>query len=191
MNPSQQRQLLLILYTCSGITALAYEVLWTRMLSLLFGTSIVGVVVTVAAFMLGLGLGSFLGHRWQIDMRKSIFTLAAIEISVAIYAVLLPVMMQGLQGLYLGLNDVDTWQFWQVCSALLVLALPALALGFAFSWMLRVGQSFKLSLGQLYGFNTLGGALGALSPLLLRPILGWLAALHAVAGLGILIGVSL
>ncbi|MDQ6995524.1 MAG: spermine synthase, partial [Mariprofundaceae bacterium] len=94
-------------------------------------------------------------------------------------------------GLYLGLNDVDTWQFWQVCSALLVLALPALALGFAFPWMLRVGQSLKLSLGQLYGFNTLGGALGALSPLLLLPILGWLAALHAVAGLGILIGVSL
>lgn len=80
MKPKQQSKLLLILYTCSGVTALAYEVLWTRMLSLLFGTSIIGVVVTVAAFMLGLGLGSLLGHRWHLDLKKSLFTLAGIEI---------------------------------------------------------------------------------------------------------------
>jgi len=191
MKPKQQSKLLLILYTCSGVTALAYEVLWTRMLSLLFGTSIIGVVVTVAAFMLGLGLGSLLGHRWHLDLKKSLFTLAGIEIGVAIYAVCLPMMMQALQGLYLGVNHIDTWQFWQVSSALVVLTLPALALGFAFPWMLRVGQSLKLSLAQLYGFNTLGGALGALLPLLLLPILGWISALHTIAGLGVLIGISL
>jgi len=183
--------ILLLLYTCSGITALAYEVLWTRMLSLLFGTSIVGVVVTVAAFMLGLGLGSFFGQRWKIEFKASLWTLGGIEIAVAIYAVLLPMMMQALQGLWLGVDNVNAWQFWQVSSALLVLALPALALGFAFPWMLRVGQSLGLSLAQLYGMNTLGGALGALLPILLLPMLGWVSALHTVATLGLLIGVSL
>ncbi|MDQ6974604.1 MAG: fused MFS/spermidine synthase [Mariprofundaceae bacterium] len=191
MNSSRQSKLLLILYTCSGATALAYEVLWTRMLSLLFGTSIIGVVVTVAAFMLGLGLGSFLGHRWQVGMKRSLFTLAAIEMSVAIYAILLPSMMQALQGMYWGVNKLDAWQCWQVSSALLVLTLPALALGFAFPWMLRVGQARSLSLGLLYGFNTLGGALGALSPLVLLPILGWDSALHTVAGLAVLIAIIL
>ncbi len=182
---------LLLLYALSGVTALAYEVLWTRMLSLLFGISILGVVVTVAAFMLGLGLGSFLGYRWQSSFKNMLRVLAAIEISVALYALSLPMMMQVLQGLWLSADSVQTWQFWQVISALLVLSVPAMALGFAFPWMLRVGNVWQLSLGKLYGVNTLGGALGALLPLLLLPWLGWVLALQCVAMLGVLIGITL
>ena len=53
--------LVVILYCFSGLTGLAYEVLWSRMLSMQFGVSIFGVVLTVTAFMLGLGLGSLAG----------------------------------------------------------------------------------------------------------------------------------
>jgi len=182
---------LLWVYGFSGVTALAYEVLWTRMLSLLFGINILGVVVTVAAFMLGLGLGSFLGYRRQSSFKNSLRILAGIEVCVALYALCLPIMMHVLQNLWLSVNSVQTWQFWQVTSALLVLSLPAMALGFAFPWMLRVGKSWQLSLGKLYGVNTLGGALGALLPLLLLPWLGWTLALQCVAILGTLIGIVL
>ncbi len=191
MTISYKTKLLLLLYGLSGVTALAYEVLWTRMLSLLFGISILGVVVTVAAFMLGLGLGSFLGYRWQSSFKNMLRVLAAIEIGVALYALSLPMMMHMVQGLWLSVNSVQTWQFWQVSSALLVLSLPAMALGFAFPWMLRVGKAWQLSLGKLYGVNTLGGALGALLPLLLLPWLGWVLALQCVATLGVLIGITL
>lgn len=191
MKRSSKANILLLLYALSGVTALAYEVLWTRMLSLLFGISILGVVVTVAAFMLGLGLGSFLGYRWQSSFKNMLRVLAAIEIGVALYALSLPMMMHILQGLWLSVNSVQTWQFWQVSSALLVLSLPAMALGFAFPWMLRVGKAWQLSLGKLYGVNTLGGALGALLPLLLLPWLGWVLALQCVATLGVIIGMTL
>ncbi|MDQ6976419.1 MAG: fused MFS/spermidine synthase, partial [Mariprofundaceae bacterium] len=188
---SYKANILLLLYGLSGVTALAYEVLWTRMLSLLFGISILGVVVTVAAFMLGLGLGSFLGYRWQACFKNTLRTLAVIEVSVAIYALSLPMIMRVLQSLWLSVDSMQAWQAWQVSSALLVLSLPAMALGFAFPWMLRVGKTWKLSLGKLYGVNTLGGALGALLPLLLLPWLGWLSALQCVAGLGMFIGIEL
>ena len=191
MNLSHRAKLLLLLYTFSGVAALAYEVLWTRMLSLQLGVSIVGVVVTVAAFMLGLGVGSGWGDRRQASVKKSLLLLGCIEMGVAIYALLLPMMMAWLQGRWLSVNDVEVWQFWQICSALLVLSLPALALGFAFPWMLRVGQSWQLSLGQLYGMNTLGGAVGALLPMFLLPWLGWQLALQCVAALGLLMGVVL
>ncbi len=191
MKRSNYAVLLLLLYGLSGVTALAYEVLWTRMLSLLFGISILGVVVTVAAFMLGLGLGSFLGCRWQGSMRNSLRVLAAIEIAVALYALALPTMMQFMQGMWLSVADVGVWQFWQMSSALWVLCLPALALGFAFPTMLRVGKSLQLSLGALYGVNTIGGAFGALLPLLLLPLAGWVLALQWVAGLGVLLGLVL
>jgi len=187
MKHSHKAVLLLILYGLSGMTALAYEVLWTRMLSLLFGTTILGIVVTVAAFMLGLGLGSLFGSRFRINLKYTLLALAGIEFGVAMYALLLPSMMQALQGLWLGIDNLQIWQTWQIISAFCVLTLPALALGFAFPWMLRVGREWDVSLASLYGFNTLGGACGALLPLLLLPALGWTLALQCVAGLGILL----
>jgi len=191
MKTSKHATLLLFLYGLSGVTALAYEVLWTRMLSLLFGVTIFGVVITVAAFMLGLGLGSFMGYRWQISIKNTLRLLAIIEIGVALYALLLPSLMKLLQGMWLSVDDVQIWQLWQMSSALWVLCLPAIALGIAFPAMLRVGRSINLSLGSLYGVNTIGGALGALLPLLLLPLFGWLIALQWVAVLGVMVGLAL
>src|SRR5450756_3206125 len=63
-----------ILYCLSGLTSLAYEVLWARMLSMQFGVSIFGVVLTVAAFMIGLGLGSLAGVRWAKQCNCLLYT---------------------------------------------------------------------------------------------------------------------
>ena len=48
------------LFFCSGITALIYEIVWTRMLTLVFGHTVFSVSVVLAAFMAGLGFGSYL-----------------------------------------------------------------------------------------------------------------------------------
>ncbi len=48
------------LFFCSGITALVYEIVWTRMLTLVFGHTVFSVSVVLAAFMAGLGCGSYL-----------------------------------------------------------------------------------------------------------------------------------
>lgn len=47
----------------SGFTALAAEVVWTRLLSLLFGASVYTFSLILAVFLTGLGLGSSLGAR--------------------------------------------------------------------------------------------------------------------------------
>ena len=48
------------LFFVSGITALIYEIVWTRMLTLVFGHTVFSVSVVLAAFMAGLGFGSYL-----------------------------------------------------------------------------------------------------------------------------------
>jgi len=48
------------LFFCSGVTALVYEIVWTRMLTLVFGHTVFSVSVVLAAFMAGLGSGSYL-----------------------------------------------------------------------------------------------------------------------------------
>ena len=45
----------------SGMTALAAEVIWTRLLSLLFGATVYTFSLILAVFLLGLGIGSTLG----------------------------------------------------------------------------------------------------------------------------------
>ena len=51
--------LVYLLFLFSGVTALIYEVVWTRMLTLVFGHTVFSVSVVLAAFMAGLGFGSY------------------------------------------------------------------------------------------------------------------------------------
>ena len=56
----QRSPIVYFLFFSSGITALIYEIIWTRMLTLVFGHTVFSVSVVLAAFMAGLGLGSYL-----------------------------------------------------------------------------------------------------------------------------------
>ena len=48
------------LFLFSGIASLIYQVVWVRMLTLVFGHTIYSVSIVLSAFMAGLGLGSYL-----------------------------------------------------------------------------------------------------------------------------------
>jgi len=186
------RILLLLIYGGTGITALAYEILWTRMLSLLFGISIFGVVLTVTAFMAGLGAGSLAGaaRSQRISAASALGWLALLESGIAGYALLLPYLMPWLDSGLLrigGSFNLGTWQSMQGLALMLLLFPAAFAMGYAFPLALRAAGSLGLSLGSMYGINALGGALGAVLPLLLLPAFGWSLALLAVASFGLLL----
>ena len=51
--------MLLLLVFVSGASALLYQILWMRTLSLTFGNAAQASAATLAAFFLGLGLGSY------------------------------------------------------------------------------------------------------------------------------------
>ena len=183
--------LLAILYSLSGLTSLAYEVLWARMLSMQFGVSIFGVVITVAAFMIGLGLGSLSGARWAKRCDKPLVIFAVLEIAIAVYALLLPSLIQSVGGWMDGIASQLSWSQWyllQGVEALCMLTVPAFAMGVGFVLVLKVIECTPLSLGKLYGLNTLGGVVGALLPLWSLPILGWIVSVRIVALLGLVVG---
>ncbi len=175
-----------LLYFFSGVAAVAYQVLWARMLSLQFGVSIFGVVVTAAAFMVGLGLGSLHGRR-SAALSSPLRRFALLEGGVALYALLLPFLLMAVER---GIDQAAGlslygWYLLFGLAALVMVALPAWAMGFAFPMVLRALEGSEVPLSRIYGVNTLGGALGALLPLLLLPLLGWTAALWSVALLGL------
>ena len=58
---SEVSRLVYIAIALSGLTALGSEVVWTRMLSLLFGATTYTFSLILAVFLVGLGIGSSLG----------------------------------------------------------------------------------------------------------------------------------
>jgi len=180
-----------ILYCLSGMTSLAYEVLWARLLSMQFGVSIFGVVLTVAAFMVGLGLGSLAGVRWAKLCNKPLAMFAILEIAIAIYALLLPSVLESISGWTDSIAfhlTLAQWYLLQGSEALCLLVIPASAMGAGFALVLKVVDGTPLSLGNLYGLNTIGGAAGALFPLWSLPALGWFVSVKIVALLGLGVG---
>jgi spermidine synthase len=182
--------ILISLYLISGATSLAYEILWSRMLSLQFGVSIFGVVATVTAYMAGLGLGSLLGTHWSRHTRYPLRFFALLELSVALTALAIPSFFQILDNPFaalMGNTSLGGWLTLQISVVILVLMIPALAMGAGFPLVLSAVQNTRVTFGGIYGINAIGGAVGALLPLWLLPWLGWLSSLQAIALLGIAI----
>ena len=181
---------LAIVYAMSGMAALSYEVLWARMLSLQFGVSIFGIVVTISAFMAGLGGGSLLGARFVQSLRNPLLVLALLEAAVALFAWFTPQLFQALD-LWIGASTTGggllQWYGLQGLVVFLVLFIPAFALGLGFPMVLAMISGSSVSLSKAYAFNTLGGALGALLPLGLLPLFGWTVSIRLVAILGFVV----
>jgi spermidine synthase len=172
----------------SGLTALAYEVLWVRMLALQFGVSIFGVVVTVSAFMAGLGIGSVMGLHWSRRIVSPLKWFAGFEFCIALLALITPWLLLASESWLAGMAAHTSLALWYLLQFVLVgilLFVPAFCMGAGFPMMLKALGDSPQTLARAYGVNTLGAALGAMLPLLLLPLLGWLSAMQTVALCGV------
>jgi spermidine synthase len=193
LNQPSVYWLLAGLYGISGLTSVAYEVLWVRMLSLQFGVSVFAVVITVVAFMVGLGAGSLTISRKVHQIRRPLVLLAIFEGSIAVYALLLPLLLRMSSAVIENAASQLTlfqWYGLLAAAALGLLLLPAFAMGAGFPLILAAAGNRSEQLGNIYGLNTLGAACGALLPLWLLPTLGWSGAVRIVACIGILVAAS-
>src|SRR5439155_6696290 len=78
--------LILTLFFCSGATALVYEVVWSKFLSQMFGSTIQAQTVVLAVFMGGLALGNRIFGGKADRLREPIRTYGFIELAIGLYA---------------------------------------------------------------------------------------------------------
>src|SRR4029453_15162888 len=76
-----------VLFFLSGSAALVYQVVWQRILALQSGVGIHSIAIIVAAFMVGLGLGSHAGGlvSERRTARGALVAFALVEIAVGVF----------------------------------------------------------------------------------------------------------
>src|SRR5204863_1513304 len=76
----------LILFFCSGATALIYEVIWSKYLSQMFGSTIQAQTVVLAVFMGGLALGNWIFGGKSDRFKRPVRVYGQLEMIIGLYA---------------------------------------------------------------------------------------------------------
>ena len=154
-----------VLFFTSGFAALLYQVIWQRVLAVFSGADIYSITIIVAAFMAGLGCGNLVGgyvaDRVTIWQRIVLFALS--ELAVALFALVSLWLYYDL--LYLRFSNLAQSPIVLAIVLFASLLWPTFFMGMSLpllaKTLTRRVESAAGTIGFLYGFNTLGAAVGA------------------------------
>ncbi len=170
------RVLLTFAFTVSGMTALIYEVAWTRPLQLVFGSTIYAVSAILTAFMMGFVLGAFIFRNLADRSKNPALLFSGLAFGIGLYGLVIFSLFEILPSLYISLMDFPGFQFFQFLLAFLVLIIPASLFGATWPVIYKAYvdvAEMGHDTGKLYSFNSLGSTIGSLAAgFLLIPALG-------------------
>jgi spermidine synthase len=186
-------------FLLSGISALAYEIIWFRLLARIIGPSVHSFSVMLATYLLGIALGSLMGAGIVKKIKDHRLTLAVLLGAIG-FGPLMTLFFVNKLPIWYGMLFVrfTTTEF-TLRNLMLqglvacVLILPAtLALGAFFPVITHAynkeqgeGQ-LTGSVGHLYFYNTIGGVIGSLAAgFWLVPAVGIKSAILIAGGLNI------
>jgi spermidine synthase len=199
----QRSPIVYFLFFVSGITALIYEIVWTRMLTLVFGHTVFSVSVVLAAFMAGLGLGSYLFGYAADRLSSSSSALKVygwIEVLIFASGALLSLLFANFADVYSLFHSVipespPLQNLLKVLFSFTLMLVPTTFMGATLPLISkycvtddkRIGTQISL----LYALNTLGAACGCLlTGFFLMGTFGVLETVLTAAAGNLLIGIG-
>src|SRR5436190_19538549 len=88
-SPSRPpRWLVGLAFTVSGGTSLVLEIVWSKALALMLGSTLHAVSTVVAAYLLGLALGAYLTGRFASRLKRPLRLYGFLEMGVGAYALI-------------------------------------------------------------------------------------------------------
>jgi spermidine synthase len=187
------------LFFASGACGLVYQVLWLRLLGLVFGVTVYAASTVWASFMTGLAVGSVLGGWIGDRVRRPLVWFGIVEVLIGLTALATPALLHQLQRLYVSLqpslpDSLPAVTMARAAIAFGVLIIPTMLMGTTLPLVLRsaLGRSDQIGAkaGLLYGTNTAGAIAGTLAAgLFLVPGLGVWRTFLAAASVNLLTGV--
>lgn len=160
----------LIAYSANGFAGMAYQIAWTRALSLSIGSSTYSFSLILTVFILGLAVGAAVGARLVDRLKNPLWAFGWVEITIGFSAAItmwgigcLPVwvvpVIARLSGDY---NKLLAVQFSMVGVLLL---LPTFLMGTVFPLAVKIISIHRTGAGEpvglAYSWNTVGAILGS------------------------------
>jgi spermidine synthase len=189
-----------ICFLLSGATGLSYEVLWARMLGLIFGATTLAISAVLTAFMGGLALGSLLAARFAPRFVRPIRVYATIEAAVGLYALIVPMLFRWIDLAYAGV-----WQhlrpgfygfaFSRFALATVVLIVPTTLMGATLPLLAaaagRASREGPNTVARLYTYNLAGAIAGTIAAgFILLPTFGVRRTIWIAAAINLVISVA-
>lgn len=162
------------IFFISGAAGLIYEIVWARLLIVIFGGTTNSVVAVVAVFLGGLAIGSFLFGKYAdtVEHPSALLRLyALLEIGVGATALLSPSLLSAIVSLYARMSDGSevtlSLLFVKFFLTTIVILLPTILMGATLpvlvSFITRYALKFEEQVSILYAVNTAGGVVGVLA----------------------------
>ena len=182
----------------TGLTSFVYEIVWTRLLSLLMGSSSHSFDQMLSAFILGLAVGSAFSGR--LLKKDSLVVLSLAQIFMAFFALCTLYFHQPFWKMMNEANQIFNatsdgyvcWSIFKYALSLLWMVPTSFFAGMTLPLItLILTRAFKSEapIGKVYGWNTLGSIVGSAGGgLLLLPMLQLKGALVLAAVLDFAIG---
>jgi spermidine synthase len=163
--------LLCVLFFFSGCCALIYQVMWLRMLALVFGVTVYAASTVLASFMGGLAIGSFAAGRVAGRLRRPLAVFGAIEVAIGLSALATPLLLTVVKGIWVTVQpslpaSLPLLTVARFVASFAILIIPTTLMGATLPVVMRsalVQESVVASrIGLLYAVNTGGAICGAL-----------------------------
>ena len=163
--------LVLLLFFASGATALVYEVLWSKYLNMMLGSTVQAQTVVLAVFMGGLAIGNRIFGKRSAKMKSPLLGYGVLEVIIGIYAFVFPQIYAAADWTFVAVGS----RFAEATFALLILKLlisvalliiPTVLMGGTLpliaAWIQKqpVFES-GARVGIFYAVNSLGAMTGA------------------------------
>ena len=186
---------LLLAFALSGFAALAYEVLWTRLLAYYFEGFVYAFSAMLCVYLLGLALGSLMYSLVLSRSSRPIRLFVMLEVliglaaaaTVPVFLVLRRLQAEGMKASFWGQME------WTFLAAAAIMIVPTLLIGAVFPlvcalWVRRTGRVGS-SVGGVYVVNTIGTVLGSLAAgFVVIPAVGTRVGLFLMGGLNVFAG---
>lgn len=185
----------------SGMAALVYEVVWTRALSLVMGSSTYALSTMLTSFMAGLTIGGYFGGLWADRTRRPVYAFGLLEVGIAISGSAIFIVIKNLSPIYAWIFykfhlSFSSFSIAQFVLSFLIMLIPTTLMGATFPMALKIRAKRLDTLGReagdVYAINNLGAIIGSFAAgFILVPLLGSTGAILLAGFINLLVGCTI
>ncbi|MDY0016472.1 MAG: hypothetical protein RBS89_01405 [Candidatus Delongbacteria bacterium] len=185
----------------SGSYSLIYQIAWVRFLTLLLGSTTMGITTVVSTFMGGLAIGSWLSSKYLIGREKPLKVYALLELIISVTASLSPLSFNwafaSLPGILQKFGEADAGIFMlRIIFSAIIMLVPTICMGAALpvlgKYLQLHSRLAERRITIIYGLNTVGACMGCIaSGYVLLPTIGLINTIYVTAGANALLPVAI